>query len=187
MVMPASRKRWTASEIHRLSSHRERNEVIGGERFVTPPPSFTHQRAVVSLTAILAAYCESNGVELLVSPAEVRFNDDDRVEPDLFVLPLTQSGKRAGTFADVGRLLLVVEVLSPGTARMDRGRKRELYQAQRVPEYWIVDPERRAFERWRDDGNAPEILTDSVRWKPSDLAEELRIDLVAFFSGVCDG
>ncbi len=42
---------------------------------------------------------------------------------------------------DVRRLLLVIEVLPPGTARAERGRKRALYQREGVPEYWIVDAE----------------------------------------------
>ena len=41
---------------------------------------------------------------------------------------------------------VVVEILSPGTARRDLGIKRDTYQAAGVPEYWIVDPESRSVE-----------------------------------------
>ena len=34
---------------------------------------------------------------------------------------------------------LVVEVLSQGTARFDRGHKKDVYEASGVKEYWIVD------------------------------------------------
>ena len=38
------------------------------------------------------------------------------------------------------------EVLSPSTARNDRGRKRDLMARYRVPEYWVVDPKDRTVE-----------------------------------------
>jgi Uma2 family endonuclease len=40
---------------------------------------------------------------------------------------------------------LVVEVLSPSTAHLDRTRKRDLYAASGVCGYWIVDLEDRAM------------------------------------------
>jgi hypothetical protein len=46
---------------------------------------------------------------------------------------------------------LVVEVLSPSTAQVDRARKRALYARVRFPEYWIVDVDERVVERWRPD------------------------------------
>ena len=35
---------------------------------------------------------------------------------------------------------LVVEILSPGTARYDRGEKMKLYKRHQIREYWIIDP-----------------------------------------------
>jgi len=39
---------------------------------------------------------------------------------------------------------LVVEVLSPGTRRRDKGRKRAVYDREGVREYWMMDPEARS-------------------------------------------
>lgn len=41
---------------------------------------------------------------------------------------------------------LLVEVLSPGTARRDRGEKLKLYAESGVPEYWILDAAERQIE-----------------------------------------
>ena len=62
--------------------------------------------------------------------------------------------------------LLAVEVLSPSTARADRTVKRRLYQRAGVPEYWIVDLEARLVERWRPADERPEVLTDTLTWRP---------------------
>ena len=41
---------------------------------------------------------------------------------------------------------VAVEVLSPSTAAIDRGRKMRMFARYGVPEYWIVDPLRRRIE-----------------------------------------
>ncbi len=46
----------------------------------------------------------------------------------------------------------VCEVLSPSTARLDRLRKLPLYAAQGVRFAWLVDPETRTLEAYRDEG-----------------------------------
>ena len=38
------------------------------------------------------------------------------------------------------------EVVSPATAKYDRGVKREIYAREGVPHYWIVDPAARVIE-----------------------------------------
>lgn len=41
---------------------------------------------------------------------------------------------------------LVVEVLSPSTAKNDKGYKKGVYETSGVPEYWIVDPSQKSIE-----------------------------------------
>ena len=43
---------------------------------------------------------------------------------------------------------LIVEVLSPSTAKRDRGYKKDLYERSGVKEYWIVDPMNKAIETY---------------------------------------
>jgi Uma2 family endonuclease len=57
---------------------------------------------------------------------------------------------------------LAIEVLSPSTQRIDRGRKSELLARHHVPEYWIVDPDGRSLEVRLEAGGrygAPVTLT----------------------------
>jgi Uma2 family endonuclease len=44
---------------------------------------------------------------------------------------------------------LVVEILSPGTRRRDKGRKRAVYDRAGVQEYWIVYPDARSITALR--------------------------------------
>jgi len=93
---------------------------------------------------------------------------------------------RSRNWSDVKSLLLAVEILSPSTARADRHRKRIIYQSQRVPEYWIVDGDARLIERWRPDDERPEILAESLVWRPRDDVVAVTIDLPTFFAMALD-
>lgn len=81
-------------------------------------------------------------------------------------------------------LVLVIEIVSPGTGRVDRGRKRELYQRSGVPEYWVVDVDARTVEAWHARSSAPIVCADVLPWQPAAAATPLTIDLPALFADV---
>jgi Uma2 family endonuclease len=161
-----------------------RYEVVAGELFVTPAPSFDHQEAVAVLLGRLRPYVRHAGLgHATLSPADIEFDAETLVQPDVFVVPLV-AGRRPAGWPDVHSLLLAVEILSPTTARADRAVKRGLYQRVGVPEYWIFDLEAQLVERWRPGDDRPEILTDTLVWRPDPAGDPLTIDLAAFFTEV---
>lgn len=183
MPAPAARTDWTVDEVHALPDDGNRYEVVDGELLVTPAPSFSHQDAVLQLAIRMQAYADAVSLHLLIAPAAVTFSPRREVQPDLLVLPLVD-GRRARTFAEVGHLVLAVEILSPYTARADRYVKRPLYQSEGVPECWIVDVASRLFERWRPGDEEPEVLLETLAWQPRDDVAPLVIDLVEYFRRV---
>lgn len=68
---------------------------------------------------------------------------------------------------------LVMEVLSPATAKQDRTHKKEWYATGGVPIYIIIDPANRTLEIFRlQEGNtygAPEVLGRKDVWEPEEL------------------
>lgn len=183
MHMPAT-KLWTVEEVRALPDDGARYEVIDGELLVTPAPTWTHGEAVQELQYRLHAYLRMVGIgHVKVAPADVVFDPRTLVQPDLFVVPLV-GGRRPDDWSQAGRMLLAVEVLSPGTARRDRILKRELYQRVDVPEYWIVDADTRAIERWRPGDTRGELLAERIEWRPEGAREPLVIDLDEYFAAV---
>lgn len=173
--------RWTAEQLATLPDDGRRYEIIDGQLYVTPSPIYRHQYAVLAVAAELRAYLRLRGVgAVLTAPADVEFDRGTVVEPDVLVVPLVERGAPRD-FAEAGRLLLVVEVLSPGTAPRDRGVKRELYQRENVPDYWIVDLDARLIERWRPDDQRPEIVRDRLEWLPEGAIEPFVLDVPGFF------
>ena len=127
-----------------------RYEAIAGELYTTPLPSASHQLVSKRLEKALGHLLEESerGV-VFHAPFGVEFPDSEEgVEPDILFV----SRDRLNLFTDagfVGPPDLVVEILSPSTARRDRKEKLELYRRQGVPEYWVVDPVGNAVEGWR--------------------------------------
>lgn len=184
MHMAIAAKQWTVDEVQAFPDDGNRYELIDGELLVSPSPSWTHQRAVLELAIRLSAYVKGNPVaDIVIAPADVVYGSRTVVEPDVFAVPLV-GGRSPRTWEEAGRLLLAVEVLSPGTARADRTLKRRLYQRQSVPEYWIVDIDGRLVERWRPDDDRPELLTERLEWRPSENHAPLAIDLEEYFRTV---
>ena len=184
MGMATASKHWTIEMLHALPDDRKRYEIIDGELFVTPSPALIHQRAVAQLLFRVAPYLKAERIgEAVIAPADVEIANDTMVQPDLFVVPPIV-GRPPRSWRDAGKLLLVIEVLSQTTARVDRVRKRRLYARQRIPEYWIVDIDARVIERWRSDDERPEVVSDRLEWCPEAERAPLTIDLVEYFAEV---
>ena len=182
---------WTAEMVRALPDDGRRYEVVDGELLepMTPAPGWAHQRAVFALAKALDRYVTGHRLgEAVLSPADVELDAGTLVQPDLFVVPLRDDGTRMRDWAEIGgRLLLVVEVLSPSTARADRHLKRHRYQRAGIPEYWIVDLDARLVERWRPTDERPEILDARLEWQPAAGSPPLAIDLEALFAEALDG
>ena len=184
MAMAQATTRWTADMVRALPDDGNRYEVVDGELLVTPAPTWRHQRAVRALFRRVDGFLARHPVgDAIFAPADVEFGADRMVEPDLFVVPLV-AGRAPRSWEEVRRLLLAVEVLSPGTARADRQVKRRLYQREGVPEYWIVDVDARLVERWRPGEERPEILVERLEWRPDPALPAFEIDLAAYFAEV---
>lgn len=175
MGMSHAAERWTAEMVRALPDDGHRYELIGGELIVTPAPRALHQVAISELEALLRRPAEDRGAHLLHSPADISLGEDEILQPDLFACRTT-SGRPPRDWADISTLLLVIEVVSPSSARYDRTVKRMRYQRARVPDYWVVDVSARAIERWRPESEEPDVLTDGIEWAgfPIDLPAMFR-------------
>lgn len=180
MVLPAAYT--TADAVRAMPDDGTRLEVVWGELLVTPAPTPAHQRIVVRLTIALGTYTERlRGIETLVSPADISWSDDTLVQPDLVVLPRTEAAD--GTWRAVRTLLLVIEVLSPSTARHDRFTKRRLYREQGIPTIWLVDSEAGCVEVWTPADVRPVIVRDTLTWRAPGAADALQLEVGELLRG----
>lgn len=122
-------------------------QLIDGEVVIGMPPIIKHQRLVREILFLLTTISRAKGGEAFDSPIEVYLDEHNVFEPD--VLYLKAASK---CIVDEKRLVgapdLVVEILSPSTARYDKQQKFQAYEKHGVGEYWIVDPVHEVIEVW---------------------------------------
>lgn len=136
----------TYSELESWPDDGRRYELYDGEVYVVPSPFPRHQIAMLELTRVLDDYAKSTAGLTMVSPLDIVFDEYNVLQPDIVVFTaqrrhLVQLDRATRVPPDVA-----VEVLSPGTADNDRGRKLRAYERFGVPEYWILDPKAETLE-----------------------------------------
>ena len=117
----------------------ERWELIDGMPYLMASPTPEHQEALIQLSVEIGGYLRDKGCRAYIAPMDLTFEVDlattEVVQPDLFVM----CGQYGRDKRIVGVPHLVIEILSPSTAKHDLLRKRNLYERVGVKEYWIVD------------------------------------------------
>ncbi len=186
MATPLPKSRYTVDDLDAMPDDGNRYEVIDGELFVTPAPRFVHQVALSELALRLGPYAKALGLRVLVAPTDVQSSVSTRVEPDLFVVHRDLGADASTRWVPMHRLLLAVEVLSPSTARVDLGKKRALYQAEHISEYWVVDIDARTISVYTPKAPEPQVLTHQLVWAPIAERAPLLLDLSEYFGDVCN-
>ena len=120
----------------------DRCELINGETYMLAAPSLAHQDICGALYRQFAAFLDGKPCRVFFAPVAVRLrpkkdhSDDTVLEPDIIVVcdPAKLDGRSCNGPPD-----LVVEILSPSTAKIDRLLKFNKYLDAGVREYWMVD------------------------------------------------
>lgn len=127
----------------------QRYELIEGAAYLmSPAPNLAHQEISGEIHRQIANFLKGKPCRVFHAPFDVRLNadgaDDTVVQPDIVVVcdrdKLDKSGCK-------GVPDMVIEILSPSTARFDKLTKFHQYLKAGVREYWIADPESRTVQK----------------------------------------
>ncbi len=136
MSVMATTRLLTRADLDALPDDGLRHELIDGQFVMTPAPGTDHQTMSIGLAMLLHETVHGTDLKVLTAPFDVLLGPHV-VEPDVLV-----ARKAHFTSRDLPRApLLAVEILSPSTTHLDRGRKRDIYAEAGIPHYWIVDPD----------------------------------------------
>jgi len=192
MVTPADwvagpgQGQWTYTDYAALPEDGRRYEILNGVLYMTPSPSWSHQEVVGAFYRYLYTYVTSTGLGgVFVAPIDVELAPEDVFQPDVVVLLKASREKLMGRHI-VGAPDLVVEVVSPGSATMDRHDKYVVYAQAGISEYWIAEPGTQTVEvlvlkgqRYHSQGVFQEKAT-----LPSQILPGFEVQVEQFFVSV---
>lgn len=136
----------TYDDLRQIPDDGNRYEIINGLLFVSPSPNRDHQLLAAELFAVVRAHVRTHRLGILVfAPVDVRLGPYTVVEPDLLFLRAHRRDIYDKSGVVEGPPDLVVEIISPSSAKTDAISKLALYAGAGVPEYWLPDPEQRVF------------------------------------------
>lgn len=133
----------------------ERWEIIEGTPYnMSPAPAPVHQTVLMGLANIIYTFLKGKPCNIYPAPFDVRLpgkkNDNEKneidekeenietvVQPDLLVVC---DKTKIDTRGCKGAPDLIIEIISPSTARRDMRDKLKLYEKHGVKEYWLVYP-----------------------------------------------
>lgn len=121
-------------------------QLIEGELIMTPAPNPRHQIVSANLFKKLADFVNGKAMGvILYSPIDVYLGRENAYQPDIVFISKDRQDviQEDGIY---GAPDLVIEILSPSTARYDLREKFRIYEKYGVKEYWIVDPEITSIE-----------------------------------------
>ena len=147
------KKRYTYADYLTWVDDKRRELINGFIHIMSPAPRLGHAKISSNITWYLESVVRKNKgkCEVFSAPFDVRFPKngeayDDKiytvVQPDISVIcDLSKLDK----FGCCGAPDMIVEILSPSTAKKDMTQKFDLYEEHGVKEYWIVYPEDKAI------------------------------------------
>jgi Uma2 family endonuclease len=168
----------------------ERWELIHGVTYdMSPAPSTEHQSVLLELAVAFRNFLRGKSCQVYIAPFDVRLPESGEtdeeiktvVQPDISVIcdPSKIDDKGCKGAPD-----LIIEILSPSTAKKDTQEKLALYEQCGVKEYWIVHPSEFLIEVFhlndQDVYSKPTIYA-SDDLLPVKLLPDLEIDLAVVF------
>src|SRR5437870_9045693 len=134
------------ADLQRMPDDEKRYELYDGELRVVPSPMPRHQRVAQRLFIELYELAARSGGEVFMAPFDIVLSEYNVVQPDVIYFA-PESARRIRPDEHVRFPPdTAFEVLSPSTARNDRGQERDLMARYRVPEDWEIDPKERSIE-----------------------------------------
>ncbi|MBQ4404019.1 MAG: Uma2 family endonuclease [Selenomonadaceae bacterium] len=116
-------------------------EIIRGKKIMAPAPNPTHGGVIMRLGMIIGSFLDENDSGYVFSDnTDVHFPDGTTLKPDLSVVTEKNSSIIDWFRGIYGVPDMIVEVLSKSTRKNDLTIKKDIYEAQGVSEYWIIDP-----------------------------------------------
>lgn len=160
----------------------EKVEFINGEVIIHSPVKKRHNQASLLLAQLLNIYSANHSLGFVgIEKIMITLTRND-YEPDICFF----KNEKSVHFTEDQILFpapdLVIEILSDSTEDRDRGVKFKDYQAHKIEEYWIIDPEKQTLEQYHLEGaEYTLVLKSSEEFVKSFVIDGFQIPIRAIF------
>ena len=121
-------------------------QLIENNLVMSPAPTYRHQDILNIINNKIFNFVSKNNLgKVQIASLDVYLDEKNAFQPDIIFISndnmeiIQKNGLH-------GAPDLVIELLSPSTAKYDRNEKKDVYERSGVKEYWIVDPESKEVE-----------------------------------------
>ena len=118
-------------------------EILDGKIYYMAHASSNHNRIIGNIFSIFRSYLRGKKCQTFIDGVDVKFNEKDITEPDVMIVCNKDIIRKNWI---EGAPDLIVEVLSPSTAKNDIGYKKNLYEKYGVKEYWLISQDERSVQ-----------------------------------------
>jgi Uma2 family endonuclease len=151
-------------EDYRATPEGTRYQLVEGELIrMAPAPNLYHQDIAGKFYNLISNFlAKKPHGRVFIAPCDVYLSNHNVVQPDVLFVAKANFGRLEEDGVHGGPDL-VIEVVSPSTAQLDKKAKRRVYAQAGVKEMWLVDPLLSQIQRY-------DFARDAA--KPVQLIEE---------------
>ncbi len=115
-------------------------QLINNNIVMSPSPTDLHQLVSGDIFSEIRTFVKKQKLgQVRYAPYDVHFSNRNIFQPDIIFIA-NENLHLVEEKGLVGAPDMVVEILSPATAHIDKGKKRDVYEQYGVKEYFMVDP-----------------------------------------------
>lgn len=152
----------TALELFKTLPEGTRCQLIDDHIIMSPSPVWKHQDIVGIIYTTIRSYLSTNPIGKVLGDVDIYINEKNVYRPDIFFIADEQMDILGDDGYVHGAPHLVIEVLSPGTSKYDKTKKKEVYAAYGVKEYWLIDPQTLQCTGFVNEGTSFKGLSSSL-------------------------
>ena len=167
----------TMLEVYKSLPEGTRVQLINDQLIMSPAPLITHADIIMLILRQLDSFVLKNNMgKVFVAPVDVYLDEKNVYQPDIIFI---NNERREIIHEDAiyGAPDLVIEVLSPGNKKYDKGKKKDVYLQSGVKEYWMIEPENFECAGYKNNNGKWDLIAETTKTFTIDMLQlEIKID-----------